>query len=94
MTVYANLVNGELKGVYDLLPGKWNGIDDFDSKAKADENYMRENGFVKIVRDTTPFDSSTHKMSDFPTYTVENGEVIEHREILEIPPSAPEPTPE
>jgi hypothetical protein len=48
---------------------------------------MRENEFVKIIRDTNPFNSKTHKMSDFPWYTVENGEVIEHRDILELPPS-------
>jgi len=86
MTVYANLENGELKGVYDLLPKDWNGIINFNTKAQFDENMMKENGFVKIVRDTTPFDSTTHKMSDFPTYTVVNGEVHEHRELLEIPP--------
>ena len=81
MTVYANLIDGQLKGVYDLLPSTWNGIENFNDKAKADENFMRENGFVKIVRDTTSFDPTTHKMSDFPTYTVANGEVYEHREI-------------
>ena len=79
MTVYANLVGGELKGVYDLLP------------SGLTEGNMNENNFVKIVRDTTPFDSTTHKMSDFPTYTVENGQVIEHREILEIPKEIPQP---
>jgi hypothetical protein len=94
MTVYANLVDGEVKGVYDLLPQNWNGIDKFDIKSKLDENVMLENGFVKIVRDTTPYNPETHKMSDFPWYTVENGQVIEHRDILEIPQPAPEPTPE
>ena len=91
MTVYANLVDGDLKGVYDLLPKEWNGILNFDVKAKVDENLMKENGFVKIVRDTTSFDPATHKMSDFPWYTVENGQVIEHRDISAIP--APESTP-
>lgn len=85
MTVYANLVDGVLKGQYDLLPEKWNGIDNFHLKCKVDENFMRENGFVKIIRDTTPFNTETHKMSDYLHYTVENGEVYEHREILEIP---------
>lgn len=84
MTVYANLIDGELKGVYDLLPKSWNGITDFDSKCIVDETFMRNNGFVKIVRDNTPFDANTHKMSDFPWYTVENDEVIEHRDILEL----------
>lgn len=91
MTVYANLVNGELKGQYDLLPKNWNGHENFHLKCAVDENFMRENGFVKIVRDTTPFDPNTHKMSDYPWYTVENGEVIEHRDILELPPVQEEP---
>jgi hypothetical protein len=85
MTVYANLVAGEVKGVYDLIPKTWNGIDNFDLKCKVDENFMRENEFVKIVRDTTPFDATTHKMSDYLLYTVENDQVYEHRDILEIP---------
>lgn len=85
MTVYANLVDGELRGQYDLLPKTWNGIENFHLKCAVDPVFMRENGFVKIVRDTTPFDPNTHKMSDFPWYTVENGQVIEHRDILEIP---------
>lgn len=89
MTVYANLVNGEIRGVYDLLPKKWNGIDDFDTRAMADDNFMHENNFVRIVRDKTPFDPNTHKMSDFPWYTVEDGKVIEHRDILELPPATP-----
>lgn len=88
MTVYAHLVDGEVKGVYDLLPSWWNGIDKFDLRALADENFMKENNFVKIVRDKTPFNSETHKMSDFPWYSVENGEVIEHRDILALPPAS------
>ena len=91
MTVYANLIGGEIKGVYDLLPKNWNGNDNFDLKCKVDENFMRENEFVKIIRDTTEFNPATHKMSDYLNYTVENGEVYEHRDILEIPvPSAEE----
>lgn len=85
MTVYANLVNNEVKGVYDLLPKTWNEIDNFHLKCKVDENFMKENDFVKIVRDATAYDTTTHKMSDSINYTIENGEVIEHRDILEIP---------
>ena len=91
MTVYANLVDGVVRGVYDLLPKEWNGNDNFDLKCKVDEDFMRNNEFVKIVRDTTPFDATTHKMSDYLNYTVENGEVYEHRDILEIPVAVEEP---
>lgn len=91
MTVYANLQDNEVKGVYDLIPQTWNNIENFHLKCKVDENFMRENGFVKIVRDQTSFNPETHKMSDFPWYTVENGEVIEHRDIIEIPPPSPTP---
>lgn len=89
MTVYANLVNGEVKGVYDLIPKFWNGQNNFDILCKNDPNFMKENGFVKIIRDTRTYDSSTHIMSDFPTYTVSDGEVYEYREITEIPPFIP-----
>ena len=89
MTVYANVVDGEVKGVYDLLPTSWNGNLHFDLDAAEDENYMRENGFVKIIRDATPFNTETHRMSDFPWYTVENGEVYEHRDIIAKRPENP-----
>jgi hypothetical protein len=89
MTVYANLVDNEVKGVYDLIPKFWNGINNFNTRCQNDENFMRENGFVKIIRDNTSFDPVTHRMSDFPVYTVENGEVYEHREITLIPPVIP-----
>lgn len=90
MTVYAHLLNGELQGVYDLLPDEWNGITGFRSKCLADPSFMNNNNFVKIVRESTPYDESTHKYSDWPTYTVSNGQVLEHREIILIPVSPPE----
>lgn len=89
MTVYANLVNNEVKGVYDLIPKFWNGISNFNILCSNDENFMRENGFVKIIRDTTHFDPTTHTMSDFPTYSVEEGKVLEHRELIPHPPYVP-----
>jgi len=82
MTVYANLVDGEVKGVYDLLPKTWNNILNFDVKARLDRELMTKNNFVEIKRDKTDFDPRTHKMSDFPTYFVKNGVVFESREIL------------
>lgn len=84
MTVYANLVNGEVRGVYDLIPPRWGEYDNFDARCYADDDFMRANKFVRIIRDKTPFDPTTHKMSDYPWYTVENGEVYEHRDILEL----------
>jgi hypothetical protein len=89
MTVYANLVDGEVKGVYDLIPKFWNGFNHFDVRCRNDENFMKENGFVKIVRDLTLFDPLTHRMSDFPTYSVSDGQVYEHREITPVPPVLP-----
>ena len=82
MTVYANLVDGEVKGVYDILPKTWNNILNFDVKARLDRELMSKNNFVEIERDKTDFDPRTHKMSDFPTYFVRNGVVFESREIL------------
>lgn len=85
MTVYANLVNDEIKGVYDLIPKKWNNIENFDLKCLEDENFMRENNFVKIIRDTSSYDDLLQKKSDFPSYSVANGNVYEHRDIIDIP---------
>jgi hypothetical protein len=89
MTVYANLEDGQVRGVYDLIPKFWNGIVNFDVQCRDNEEFMNQNGFVKIVRDTTPYDPATHRMSDFPTYTVVDNQVIEHREITPHP--EPEP---
>lgn len=92
MTVYANIVNNEIVGVYDLLPSSWNGHDNFNTKCLEDTNFMKSNGFVKIVKQQYEFNSSTHKLSEFPTYRLEDGEVIEERELLLLPESIPEPT--
>jgi|LakMenEpi03Aug12_release.lakeMendotaPanAssembly.Ray.scaffolds.fasta_scaffold94614_4 hypothetical protein len=86
MTVYANLVNGQVAGVYDLLPKTWNGNENFDVISAQNPAFMRVNGFRKIIRDTTDYDKNTHYMSDFPSYTVDNDEVYEHREIIQKPP--------
>ena len=51
MTVYANLVDGEVKGVYDILPKTWNNILNFDVKARLDRELMTKNNFVEIERD-------------------------------------------
>lgn len=80
MTVYANVVDDEVKGVYDLIPKFWNGQNNFNILCNNDAEFMRNNGFVKIIRDTTAYDVSTHRMSDFPTYSVSNGDVYEHRD--------------
>jgi hypothetical protein len=89
VTVYANVVDDEVKGVYDLIPKFWNGQNNFNILCNNDAEFMRNNGFVKIIRDTTAYDVSTHRMSDFPTYSVSNGDVYEHREITVIPPVVP-----
>jgi hypothetical protein len=83
MTVYANLVDGQVRGVYDLIPKFWDGINNFDVRCQNDEQYMRDNNFVKIVKSQYQYDSDTHYLSDFPSYRVENNQVIEQREILE-----------
>ena len=84
MTVYARLVNNEIEGVYDLLPTNWGDIINFDVKCKFEEEVMTQAGFVRIRRDYTSFNTDTHKMSDFPTYSVRDGRVYEHRELIEI----------
>lgn len=89
MTVFANLVNGEIRGVYDLLPKFWNGINNFDGLALNDDALMRENNFVRIVRFNPPLNEN-QKLSDWPTYTVVDGNVIEHREIIDVPPAPAE----
>lgn len=89
MTVYANLVDGQVRGVYDLIPRYWNGITNFDVQCSDNEEFMNQNGFVRIIRDVTPYDPETHRMSDFPTYTVSDNQVYEHREITAHP--IPEP---
>ena len=89
MTVYANVVDGEVKGVYDLIPKFWNGQNNFHILCNNDAEFMKNNGFVKIIRDTTQFDPSAYRMSDYPTYSVSDGEVYEHRALISITPPQP-----
>jgi hypothetical protein len=83
MTVYANLVDGQVRGVYDLIPKFWDGINNFDVRCQSDPQFMTDNNFVKIIKLQYQYNSETHRLSDSPTYRVENDQVIEQREILE-----------
>jgi hypothetical protein len=91
MTVYANLVDGEVKGVYDLIPKFWNGINHFDVRCREDAEFMQANNFVKIIKQNYNYNPETHYLSIFPTYTVENNQVLEHRQILEKIETVAEP---
>lgn len=82
MTVYANLVDGEVRGVYDLLPKFWNGINNFNIRCQNDPQFMADNNFVKIIKQEYSYNTDTHHLSDFPTYTVQGNSVTEVREIL------------
>lgn len=87
MTVYANLVDGKVKGVYDLIPKFWNGINNFNILCQQDPEFMKSNGFTRIVRDNTVYNHDTHYILDI-NYTVEGDTVYEHLNIL----SKPSPT--
>lgn len=91
MTVYANLVDGEVKGVYDLIPKFWNGINNFNIRCQNDPQFMIDNNFVKITKLEYNYDPNTHYLSDFPTYTVQGNSVIENRAIIEKIEQIPEP---
>lgn len=91
MTVYANLVDGEVKGVYDLIPKFWNGINNFNIRCLNDPQFMADNNFVKITKQSYEYNSETHYLSDFPTYTVQGNSVIENRAIIQKIEQIPEP---
>lgn len=75
MTTYAHIENGMITGRYDTLPKNWRNISNFYT-LETETDYLHSLGWRMIVKDTSPFNETTHRLGE-ATYAIVNDEVIE-----------------
>lgn len=92
MANFAHVENGNIVGVYDLLPKNWKNISNF-FVLENDEDTLRSHGWYKLIKVTpTGFNNSIHKL-DNPRQWFENGAAYETYEIFALPSNLPPPSP-
>ena len=90
MATYAHIENNTITGVYDLLPDNWRNISNFHALNDSFD-YIQELGWRKVAVDSDPeFNSDFQKLSD-PKHRIDNDEVIEYREVVNLPTSIATP---
>jgi hypothetical protein len=86
MANYAHIENGEITGVYDLLPDNWRNISNFS--ALNDPAFIESLGWRTIVKETPEYNLDKQTLG-FPSYRVENNTVIETIEVIDLSPYVP-----
>lgn len=86
MANYAHIENGEITGVYDLLPDNWRNISNFS--ALNDPAFLESLGWRTIVKETPEYDLDKQALG-LPSYRVENNTVIETIEVINLPTYQP-----
>lgn len=84
MTIYAHIENGTITGRYDTLPVNWRNISNFYT-LESETEYLHSLGWRTIVKDTTPFNETTHRLGE-ATYAIVDDEVIETIPQYELSP--------
>jgi len=85
MTTYAHIENGVITGRYDTLPKNWRNISNFYT-LENETDYLHSLGWRTIVKDTSPFNETTHRLGE-ATYAIVNDEVIETIPQYELTPA-------
>jgi hypothetical protein len=92
MANYAHIENNQITGVYDLLPDNWRNISNFS--ALNDQAFIHTLGWRTIVKESPDYNIDTQTLG-FPSYRIEDDNVIETIEVINLPvyiaPVAPEP---
>lgn len=91
MANYAHVVDGNIEGVYDLIPNNWKNISNF--YALTDEERVAL-GWYTIVKAYPDYNPETQKLDNPRQYFTE-GVAYETMDIFELPrPVVYEPSPE
>lgn len=91
MANYAHVVDGNIQGVYDLIPENWRNISNF--YALTDEERVSL-GWYKLVKAYPEYDPETQKI-DNPRQYFTDGVAYETMDVIELPRVVVyEPTPE
>ena len=92
MANYAFVENGNITGVYDLLPLNWQNISNFQAMA-GDEVALKNLGWYVIQKVLPDYDSETQKL-DLPKHYIQDDVVYETLEVIDLAPPMPGPTAE
>jgi hypothetical protein len=84
MAKYAHIENNIITGVYDLMPDNWRNISNFFVYKDSIEE-LRSLGWRVVQTSSDPtFNIDTQKLSDLK-FSIVNDEVIEYRDVEDLP---------
>ena len=86
MANYAQVQDGIITGVYDLLPENWQNISNF-YLLENDVETLTSLGWKTIVKISPVYNSDTQRLGN-PTYTYENNIVYESITVIDNPATA------
>jgi hypothetical protein len=90
MATYAHIENNTITGVYDLIPDNWRNISNF-FVFKDNIEEVRSLGWRVVQPSPNPtFNIDTQKLSDLK-YSIVGDEVIEYRDVEDLPIPVVEP---
>jgi hypothetical protein len=92
MATYAHIENNTITGVYDLLPENWRNISNFYVFKDSFDEVKTLGWRIVQVNPDPIFDSNTQRLGDSQHIIVDD-EVIEFREVIDLPIVISTPTP-
>jgi hypothetical protein len=87
MANYAHIEDGQITGVYDLLPINWRNVSNFAALAE-DPDTLRQLGWVEVKKVEPEYNEYTQRLGNV-VHFVEDGEVIETFEVFNLPAIEP-----
>lgn len=87
MANYAHIEDGQITGVYDLLPINWRNVSNFTALAE-DPDTLRQLGWVEVKKVEPEYNEYTQRLGNV-VHSVEDGEVIETFEVFNLPAIEP-----
>jgi hypothetical protein len=91
MANYAHVVDGNIQGVYDLIPDNWKNISNFFVLTEEERLAL---GWYTLVKNYPEYDPETQKI-DNPRHYFSGGVAYETMDVIDLPRIVvTEPTPE
>lgn len=91
MANYAYVENGQIVGIYDILPQNWRNVSNLPVFAVDYPIEFKGLGWRIIQKITPQYDPETQKLGDHYHY-IENDDIYENQHVVTLPePTPPEP---
>lgn len=87
MANYAHVENGQITGVYDLLPINWQNVSNLQALSE-DKDALQSLGWVEITKIETSYNEYTQRLGN-PIHNIVDGQVVETMEVINLPPYEP-----